>query len=351
MSIGDRTVTEGDSGTVAASFTVSLSAASGKTVTVAYATADGTAKQPGDYAAASGTVTFAPGETSKSVAVAVTGDTADEQDETFTVGLSSPVNATLADGSGTGTITDDDEAPAPPPVPAISIAGATVAPEGDSGTKDATFAVTLSGATTVPVSVKYATADGTAKQPADYAAASGTLTFAPGETAKAVVVKVAGDTLVEPGEAFTVTLSAPVAATLGTATATGSIADDDEPVTDVPDQVPPGGLFCGRQHRGKCKGIKVKDEFGGPGNASWVFDAYNPTPGKSGKTVRLARIKRAIAGAGTVAVTCKLKGRKADKLLRKVRKAKLTTVRVTTTFTDAAGRTTTSTADVKLKKK
>jgi hypothetical protein len=261
------------------------------------------------------------------------------------------VNATIADGSGTGTITDDDDAPPPPPVPAVSIAGATVAPEGDSGTKDATFAVTLSTATTVPVSVKYATADGTAKQPADYAAAAGTLTFAPGETARSVVVKVAGDTLVEPGETFTVTLSAPVAATLGTAAASGSITDDDEPVSEVPGEVPTGGLFCGRQHRGRCKGLKAKGQFPGPGNASWTFDAYNPTPGKSGKTVRLARVKRTIGGAGTVAVTCRLKGRKADKLLRKVRKAKLTTVRVTTTFTDAAGRKTTTTVDVKLKKK
>jgi CSLREA domain-containing protein len=349
VSIGDRNVVEGNSGTTAATFAVSLSAPSGKQVTVDYATADDTARQPADYGPASGTLTFAPGQVSKTIAVAVVGDTVIEQDETYTVGLSGAVNAGLADATGLGTIANDDVV-LPPVVPAITIAGATVTPEGNAGTKDATFAVTLSRATTVPVSVQYATANGTASAAADYAAASGTLTFAPGETAKAVVVKVNGDTLVEPNETFTVALSVAAGGTLGTAQATGTIVDDDKPKSQLPGKVRPDGLFCGTQHRGRCLGLKVKGEFGGPGNASWVLDAYNPNPGKGGvKRVRLARVTRKITAAGTVQVVFKLKGRKTDGLLRKVRKAKLRSLQVTTTFTDASGRTTKSTGSCKLR--
>ena len=92
-------------------FTVTLSTPSGQTVTVNFSTSDGTAHAGSDYVSSSGTVTFAPGETSKSITVAVNGDLTDEPDETFDVTLSNPTNATLADGSGAGMITDDDNAP------------------------------------------------------------------------------------------------------------------------------------------------------------------------------------------------------------------------------------------------
>ena len=84
------TVTEGNSGTVNAAFTVSLSAASGQTVTVNYATANGTAVAPGDYTAASGTLTFTPGVTTQTLTVPVNGDTLNEPNETFFVNLSGP---------------------------------------------------------------------------------------------------------------------------------------------------------------------------------------------------------------------------------------------------------------------
>lgn len=109
LSINDVTMTEGHSGTTNATFTVTLSAGSGRVVTVAYATADGTATAPADYTAVSGTLTFAPGETSKTITVLVKGDTLDEPNETFLVKLSNPTNATLARAQGVGTITDDDE--------------------------------------------------------------------------------------------------------------------------------------------------------------------------------------------------------------------------------------------------
>ena len=108
LSIDDASVSEGNAGTVTLSFPVRLSLASTRTVSVGYATTDGTAKQPTDYTPASGTLTFAPGETAKAVAVSVVGDRAVEQDETFTVMLTSPVNAPIARDLATGTITNDD---------------------------------------------------------------------------------------------------------------------------------------------------------------------------------------------------------------------------------------------------
>ncbi|WP_326950520.1 hyalin [Amycolatopsis sp. NBC_01307] len=110
LSINDVTVAEGSGGApVPATFTVSLlGGASPNPVTVHYATANGTATAPADYAATSGDVTFAPGETTKPVTVLVNPDTVDEPDETFTVTLSAPVGAGLVDPTGIGTITDDD---------------------------------------------------------------------------------------------------------------------------------------------------------------------------------------------------------------------------------------------------
>lgn len=110
LSIGDATVTEGNAGTATLSFPVTLSSPAARAVTVGYATADGTAVAPSDYAAASGTVTFSPGETARTIAVGVVSDVAVEPSETLTVTLSAPVNATLGRGAATGTITNDDTA-------------------------------------------------------------------------------------------------------------------------------------------------------------------------------------------------------------------------------------------------
>ncbi|MEV6643766.1 Calx-beta domain-containing protein [Amycolatopsis sp. NPDC051371] len=110
LSINDVTVDEGSGGApVPATFTVSLlGGTSPNPVTVHYATANGTATAPADYAAASGNVTFAPGETAKPVTVLVNPDTVDEPNETFTVNLSAPAGAGLVDPTGIGTIVDDD---------------------------------------------------------------------------------------------------------------------------------------------------------------------------------------------------------------------------------------------------
>lgn len=112
LSINDVAVTEGNTGTTPATFTVTLSASSTRTVTVHYATIDGEATAPADYAAVSGDLTFAPGVVSQPITVPVRGDLLDEIDEHFTVQLTSPVNARLGQGLGSGTISDDDSIPA-----------------------------------------------------------------------------------------------------------------------------------------------------------------------------------------------------------------------------------------------
>src|SRR5262249_11206599 len=151
-------------------FTVTLSEQSSQTVTVKVATADGTATAPVDYTAVNATLTFMPGQTTQSVSVPIVGDTLHEANETFTVNLSNPVNGAIASGGGpaTGTTTDDD------PAPSLSINAVSVL-EGNSGTPNAFFPVTLSAPSGLAAQVSFATADGTATAGSDYQAQSGTL--------------------------------------------------------------------------------------------------------------------------------------------------------------------------------
>lgn len=218
----------GGAATTPAVFTVTLSQASTQPISVQYATMNGTALAGSDYTAASGTLTFAPGETSKTVTVQVLRDTVAEATEAFTVRLSNPTNATLTKTSATGTIQDDDDVPPPPPPPPPSMTiGDVTVTEGNSGTRNAVFTVRLSKAATGTVTVNYATQNGTALAGSDYTAASGTLTFAPGETSQTIAVAVHGDTTVEANETFRVLLSQVTNATLADGDATGTIANDD----------------------------------------------------------------------------------------------------------------------------
>jgi hypothetical protein len=192
LQIGDVTVTEGNTGTTSATFTVTLSAASSQMITVAYATGDGSATAGSDYQAASSTLTFAPGETTKTITVPVIGDRSGEPNEMLVVNLSSPTNATVADGQGVGTIVDDE--------PRVSISDVSKA-EGKQGqTTLFTFTVTLSAAYDESVTMSFKTTNGTANN--DYKAASGTLTFAPGETTKTITIEVKGDNRREANETF-----------------------------------------------------------------------------------------------------------------------------------------------------
>ena len=226
ISIDNVSHDEGDSGTVDHVFTVSLSNASSQTITVNYATADGTATTAGgDYAAASGTLTFAAGETSKTITVHANGDTTFEGDETFSVNLSVPTNATITTGTGTGTIVNDDAAP---PSGSLSIDSVSHN-EGNAGTTDYTFTVTRSGGSFGAVTADYAFANVTTDA-SDFTVApiNGTVSFADGETSKTITVSVAGDAVYEANETFSVTLSnATGGATLGTTVGTGTIVNDD----------------------------------------------------------------------------------------------------------------------------
>jgi uncharacterized protein (TIGR03790 family) len=223
ISISDVTVTEGNTGTTGAVFNVSLSAASAQTVTVKYQTASGTAASPADYTAVPPTtLTFAPGQTSLPVTVQVKGDLLDEPNETFSVNLSAPTNATVADASGLGTITDND------PAPSLRVNRVAVT-EVYPGTVNANFTVSLSAKSAQTVTVKCQTTNGTAVAPADYTALPlNTLTFTPGQTSLPVTVSVKGDLLDETNETFNLVLSAPVNATLAVSQGTGTILDSNE---------------------------------------------------------------------------------------------------------------------------
>lgn len=217
LTIGDETVDEAGN----AYFDVKLSSPAAQPVTFDWATADVTAVAGSDYTAGSGdNVSIAAGQSSVRLTVKTLADTADEPEETFTVNISDVRNAQLGDRVGQGVILDDDDAPK------LSIAGpAAEITEGE----DATFTVTLAAASGRTVTVAWATSDGEAKATSDYSAASGTLTFAPGETTKELAVKTAKDgSSNEPDEDFTVTLSGPTNATLATAVGTAVIAGDGQ---------------------------------------------------------------------------------------------------------------------------
>jgi hypothetical protein len=221
VAIGDVTVLEGNSGTTAFVFTVSLSAPSSQAVSVNFATADGTATAGSDNQATSGTLTIPAGQTSGTITVLVNGDRLAEPNETFFVNLSNPTNATLADGQGVGTIVDDE--------PRISI-GDVAKKEGRRGqTTLFTFTVTLSVAYDQPVSMSFHTVDGTAKTiDQDYVAKTGTLTFAPGETTKTITIEVKGDGKKESNETFYLDLFGLSSNALFTKNrGTGTILNDD----------------------------------------------------------------------------------------------------------------------------
>ncbi len=318
VSAADARVREADGATV--DFAVTLDKAAATAATVDFATADGTATAGEDYTAASGTLTFAAGETSKTVSVAVLDDAYDEGEETFTLTLSNAAGLRIADGEATGTIVNTDPLPLPGAAPptgggtaprftiyhdrsdpaAVARYGQAVRALGDAGvshqTRHATgaeagalagvghsvmprfflgdpaasgwgpsqpkvnngglrwllayignlpglsvadarvteaegarldFAVTLGRAATASVTVAWATADGTARAGADYTAASGTLTFAPGETSKTVSVAVLDDAHDEGAETLTLRLSNAAGARIVDGEATGTIGNAD----------------------------------------------------------------------------------------------------------------------------
>jgi CSLREA domain-containing protein len=221
VSINDIQVTEGNSGTTNAVFTVTLSQASNLSVAIDFTTANGTATAGSDYETGSGKLTFNPGELTKTIEIKVTGDTQTEPNETFFLNLSNAANATIGDNQGLATITDDDDAPT------LSINDLSLN-EGNAGATAFTFTVQLSAASTQTVTVNYVTANDTAVAPGDYTALPSTpLSFAPGETQKTITVLVNGDNVNEPNETFLVNLSNAVNAAIADSQGVGTILNDD----------------------------------------------------------------------------------------------------------------------------
>ena len=217
LSIDDVTVTEGDSGTATAAFTVSRSSAA-QPVSFDYATEPGSATSGVDYAATQDTVSFAAGSLTAGVTVPVHGDTLDEPDETFRVRLSNASNATIEDDLGVATITDDDLA-------ALSIDDVDVR-EGDSGSATAAFTVTRSG-TGDAVAFDFVTAGVTATADDDFATTGQRRSFPAGSPTVTIEIPVVGDVVDEPDETFEVRLSNPSNATIADAVGVATITDDD----------------------------------------------------------------------------------------------------------------------------
>ena len=233
LSIGAPSVAEGDSGTADLDFVVTLTGSTSQEVTVAYADREtGTASSGTDYAAVTaGTLTFAAGDTSKTVTVAVTGDTVDEANETVVLRLSSPSKATLSGGAatldGTGTITDDDAAPT-----AVTLA---VNPDSAAESADET-AITVTASLvgsqrTEDTAVTVSRTGGTATSGTDYEAISEfTVTIAAGESSGTATLSFdpTEDTVDEPDETVVLTGAAPSSLNLTAGTATLTITDNDD---------------------------------------------------------------------------------------------------------------------------
>jgi hypothetical protein len=195
-----------------------------KQLPVNYTTADNSATAGSDYVPASGTLTFTPGQLAQTLTVTINGDAAFEPNETFNVNLSSATNATIADSQGVGTISNDDSQPT------IAINDVSLT-EGNAGTTVATFTVSLSNASSQTITVNYTTADNSATAGGDYVAASGTLTFTPGQLTQSIAVTVNGETMFEPNETFNVNLSGATNATIADNQGVATITNDDSQPT------------------------------------------------------------------------------------------------------------------------
>jgi hypothetical protein len=250
LTITDEEVFEGDDGTIKLVFDVVLFPEADEMVTVEFSTANGSAISPDDYTNTAGRLRFSPGETIKHIIVPVVSDRSDEApeetrflltpgvrvdlsslEETFSVTLSDPVNARVADASGVGTIIDDDLAP-------VITVDNVIVREGDAGeTTHADFVVTVFPvAKDERVTVEFSTVSQSAVAPDDYRATSGMIRFAAGQTTATVTVEINGDDHEEPDEGFAVNLASPQNATIFDGQAIGTIADDDlAPVLSISD--------------------------------------------------------------------------------------------------------------------
>jgi hypothetical protein len=220
IAISDLASLEGTAG-VPTSFNVpiGLSLPSSRPIAVQFVTVAGSAVPPADFAAASGTVSFAPGETSKVAVVAVVADALDEHDEGFSVQLSSPSGAPIADGEAQVSILDDDDN-------LLTVSDAQVV-EGTGTDPSLAFQIHLSSPALEDVPVSYQTEAISAVAGGDFFLASGTAIVPAGQTSAVVIVEVVADSEVEPTESLRLVVHDAPGATLEDPIGLGTIIDDD----------------------------------------------------------------------------------------------------------------------------
>ncbi len=221
LAVSDLSVTEADSD-IPAAFTLTRSGPLTGSSTVAWATLDGSAVAPADYVAVpASSVTFGPGETTKSLPITIKGDNAIEKDEQFAVILADASGAAIEDGNATAILVDDDGPTF------VGVDDARIV-EGHAGTTPMTFTIRRWGNLTGASSVGWGTDPGTARAPDDFTHVPNTpITFLPGEVAKTVTVSVKGETVPEDTEVMSIRLLGPVGAVIGDTFGIGTIVNDD----------------------------------------------------------------------------------------------------------------------------
>ncbi|MCK9335962.1 MAG: HYR domain-containing protein, partial [Candidatus Cloacimonetes bacterium] len=217
ISIGDVTVNETDG---SATLQVTISGSVDQNVDFSWSTSDGSALAASDYSAVStGTGSVNAGNTTTTISVDITDDAINEPQESFNVTISGLTNATVCDNTGIVTIVDDDDVE-------MSISDVSLS-EGNSGVTTFSFTVTLNSQSAQTVSANYSTADNTATAGTDYTAATGIVSFAPGQTTRTIDIDVSGELVYELDETFYVNLSSPTNATIADAQGLGTIENDD----------------------------------------------------------------------------------------------------------------------------
>ncbi len=298
LSIADQARRERNAMSQTEAFSVQLSQPAGVGgVSFSYTVTAGTATSGVDYIGTGGNATIPEGSSTGFVSFAITGDTDIEGDETVLVTLGNIVGASAGDTAAVITITDDD---APPP---ISISD-TSAAEGDSGTKEFLFTISLGGpAPQGGVSVDYATADGTAAAGSDYVAKSATASIAEGQTSITIGVNVNGDGDIEGNATFFVNLSNAVGGTFADSQGVGTITNDDVVITPIHDIQGAGassphvgqalntrGIVTGRKSNGFFLQSSDADADADPATSEGIFVFTSTTPPAAAAMGNLVRV-------------------------------------------------------------
>ena len=272
LKVSDVTVTEGNSGTSFATFTINYAGPGASGVTVDYATADETATAGTDYVATSGTAILPSGGCKcTTVSVTINGDTAPELNETFEVNLSNPVGKTITDGQGIGTITNDDQPHATIDDPSVSENGGTL-----------TFTVTLDQSSPTDAVMTYSAAAGTATDGSDYTGVSGTLTIVGGQTQGTIDVPILDDSLYEGNEDLLMNLVAVSGVVVDDPQGDGTITDDDaQPNITVDDPSAPenGGPLTFTISLDNPAGVDVNVDYATSDNTATAGTDYTAVSG------------------------------------------------------------------------